>query len=103
MGSLPFQAPRKPSHEDTEKSNGRPDLESFRGSRGVKLQAGRQTVRSGETFTRSLLQLHLVVVEIPLDEATHAHLDRRARPITDVLDEILDVGPRVRHVPGLHR
>src|SRR5690606_1370347 len=71
--------------------------------RGVKRQAGRQTVRSGETFTRSLLQLHLVVAEIPLDEATLAHLDRRARPIPDDLGEILDVGPRVRHVPGLHR
>src|SRR6516225_2985116 len=49
------------------------------------------------------LELHLVIVEIPIDEAADALLDRRAGPVAHVRDEILDVGPSVGNVALLHR
>src|SRR5512138_1751150 len=49
------------------------------------------------------LQLHAVVIDVPVDEVTHTLLDRRAGSIADVRGEILDVGPGVRHVTELQR
>src|SRR5690606_14534479 len=48
-------------------------------------------------------ELHVVVIDVPVDEPPHADLDWCARPVADVLDQILHVGPRVGDIAGLHR
>jgi hypothetical protein len=46
---------------------------------------------------------YLIVVEIPVDEAADALLDGSARPITDVVHEVLHVRPGIGYVSGLER
>ena len=50
---------------------------------------------------RCLRALGLVVLKIPFDEALHTCLDGRARPVTDVLHQRLDIGPGVGDIAGL--
>ena len=52
-------------------------------------------------FLAMALQLDVVELQVPVHEVFHALLDRCGRLVTDVLAQVLGVGPGVGHVAGL--